>query len=49
VTLRPRSNRDKTLRIFSTTYNTGPATSAAGLGALEDWIPDGFQIYVIVS
>ena len=56
IPLRPRSEQDRAIRIFASTFNVGSSKSIQSLGQLEEWIPPpterkagggGFDLYVI--
>ena len=51
MTVRPgaSNDRDREVRIFASTFNAGPLKSLGALGCLEEWVPMGYDIYVIVS
>ena len=40
----------RVLRVFASTFNVGSTSKGvAALGPVEAWIPEGFDLYVIVS
>jgi hypothetical protein len=45
---RTRSKRDQVVRIFTSTFNAGSSSGLAALGPIEEWIPLGYDLYVIV-
>ena len=45
----PQDQEEAEIRVFASNAKTGPALSVQELGPLDEWLPPGCHLYVIVS